>query len=231
MKGQILSGTLREGEKLSNEIDLARAYGVSRHTVRQAILGLVGEGLLMRSRGLGTFVRRTLVVDDAMSFVRFVNSEPDGMHKAELVAVAVLDPPAEAATALALGPGERVYRILLRRVRKAEPLAVRTLFIPERLAPGLGDLLAHQSFETALDTLELTPAQALQTFRSLACSAEDAAHLHMPEGDPVMVWQGTVYTRMGLLLAFVRTVFRGDRTSFTIRQGRAVVETRIAPPP
>lgn len=222
VKRQILSGTLPEGEKLPNEVDLAQAYGVSRQTVRQAILDLVAEGLLVRSRGLGTFVRHTLFVDDAESFVRFQESESSGLHRAELVEANLLVPPPEVAGPLSLGPGDRVCAVLLRRWRQGTPLALRTVFIPEHLAPELPDLLTRQSFEAALDALGLTPAQAVQTFRALRCGPEEATYLRMPAGDPVMVWQGNLYTRTGLLLAFVRTVFRGDRVSFTIRQGRAI---------
>ena len=44
------------GRKLPSENELCRAYGVTRPTVRQALEGLLREGLVSKRRGLGTFV-------------------------------------------------------------------------------------------------------------------------------------------------------------------------------
>lgn len=44
------------GEKLPNEVDLARELGVSRTTLREALHSLVSQGLLEVRRGRGTFV-------------------------------------------------------------------------------------------------------------------------------------------------------------------------------
>ncbi len=46
------------GQKIPSEHDLARRFGVSVMTVRQALAGLVNEGLLLRRRGSGTFVAK-----------------------------------------------------------------------------------------------------------------------------------------------------------------------------
>src|ERR671915_1617105 len=46
-------GKLRAGDRLPSENDFARAYGVSRHLVRQALLGLVAEGKVVARQGYG----------------------------------------------------------------------------------------------------------------------------------------------------------------------------------
>ncbi len=46
----------RIGEKIPSEESLASEFGVSRMTVRQAIIELVNEGILCRIQGRGTFV-------------------------------------------------------------------------------------------------------------------------------------------------------------------------------
>ncbi|HHW49240.1 MAG TPA: GntR family transcriptional regulator [Clostridiaceae bacterium] len=54
----IKSEKLKPGDQIETEIELAEKFGVSRHTIRQAIGELVAEGWLYRVQGKGTFVDR-----------------------------------------------------------------------------------------------------------------------------------------------------------------------------
>ena len=49
-------GSLINGQKIPSENELARDFGISRQTVRQAVGELVSEGLLYRIKGSGTYV-------------------------------------------------------------------------------------------------------------------------------------------------------------------------------
>ena len=55
LKEQIVSGKLRAGDKLPSENELSRAYGVSRQTVRKALLILENAGYIYAEHGRGTF--------------------------------------------------------------------------------------------------------------------------------------------------------------------------------
>lgn len=52
----IQSGTLDFTLPISTEVELAKAYEISRNTVRKALQALTNEGLLYKRHGLGTFV-------------------------------------------------------------------------------------------------------------------------------------------------------------------------------
>lgn len=60
IKAAILSGTLRGGERLPGEVDLAQQFGVSRATVREALGSLAAQNLIVKTPGAGggSFVRR-----------------------------------------------------------------------------------------------------------------------------------------------------------------------------
>ncbi len=49
-------GTYRSGDQLPSEADLAAQLGISRPTLREALLNLEQEGLVVRKHGVGTFV-------------------------------------------------------------------------------------------------------------------------------------------------------------------------------
>ncbi|MEQ4674222.1 pyruvate dehydrogenase complex transcriptional repressor PdhR [Providencia vermicola] len=56
----IFEGTLRPGEKLPPERELAKQFDVSRPSVREAIQTLEAKGLLSRRQGGGTFVQKKM---------------------------------------------------------------------------------------------------------------------------------------------------------------------------
>lgn len=55
VKSKIIDGTYSPHQKISSESELMKEFGVSRHTVRQAIGDLVLKGWLYREQGSGTF--------------------------------------------------------------------------------------------------------------------------------------------------------------------------------
>lgn len=55
---QIVSGALKEGDKLPSENQICRSSQVSRPTVREALMRLHADGLVTTRQGSGTFVQR-----------------------------------------------------------------------------------------------------------------------------------------------------------------------------
>jgi GntR family transcriptional regulator len=54
----LVAGRLEPGDKLPNELEIAERFGVSRATVREAVLGLLQAGYLSRRHGSGTYVTK-----------------------------------------------------------------------------------------------------------------------------------------------------------------------------
>ena len=57
LREQIQAGELRAGQALPSEASLSQRFGVGRDAVRDALASLRGEGLVITTRGIGTFVR------------------------------------------------------------------------------------------------------------------------------------------------------------------------------
>lgn len=58
IRSDIATGVAGKDGRLPPEMELAKRYGVNRHTVRSAIAALEQEGVLRSEQGRGTFVRR-----------------------------------------------------------------------------------------------------------------------------------------------------------------------------
>jgi DNA-binding GntR family transcriptional regulator len=74
LRDDVLSGRYGDGDQLPTEAQLASTHGVSRQTVRRAMLQLVGEGLVYRVAGRGTYP-----VDQSERYLRHQGSIEDLM--------------------------------------------------------------------------------------------------------------------------------------------------------
>jgi DNA-binding FadR family transcriptional regulator len=54
---KIVSGELREGDKLPSENEISRSFNVSRPVIREALLRLQVDGLIYSRQGAGSFVK------------------------------------------------------------------------------------------------------------------------------------------------------------------------------
>ncbi|MCR4746114.1 MAG: GntR family transcriptional regulator [Lachnospiraceae bacterium] len=69
---------LKPGDKLPSEAELMKTYSVSRITIRSAISELEEDGLVIRSRGKGTFIasKKTMYsMDDTVGFTHSCQQE------------------------------------------------------------------------------------------------------------------------------------------------------------
>src|SRR2546422_226556 len=117
---RIESGELRQGQKLPSEREYADQLGVSLAPIRQAILDLVKEGYLHRTRGRGTFVQEAKVDEKIAILSSFTQSmrakgiEPDIRIRFRGLVIA------EPVLGEALRTRERKL-MLIRRIASASP--------------------------------------------------------------------------------------------------------------
>lgn len=64
MKEKIENGIYKPNDQLPFEAEMCEAYGVSRITVKKAMDLLVNEGLVVKRRGAGTFVKNIPLMTD-----------------------------------------------------------------------------------------------------------------------------------------------------------------------
>ena len=125
-------------DRFPTDRELVEEYGVSRHTVREAVQRLRSRGLVERHRGRGSIVRPDQLhqpVGTLYSLFRAV--EDRGLpQRSEVLGLAeVVDPPAAAR----LGTQDDTPLIRLERLRYAgdEPLALDVVWLPAEIARPL----------------------------------------------------------------------------------------------
>ena len=220
IRARITSGALPPGTRLAPEPELMAEHGVSRATVRQALGGLIADGLLEIRRGLGTYVtapRFEHTIGGFYSFSREI--ERHGLVPGTTVLGLWTEPAPEAvAEALALPGGTPV--IALRRLRLAgtEPLVVETSHLPAARFPGLEavDFSRVRLYDTLLNVFGCRPTRARETFEPILLSADEAALLGQRRGEPALRVDRIAYDQDDTPIESCRSTVRGDRYRYSV---------------
>jgi GntR family transcriptional regulator len=221
LKGQILSGVLKPGDKIPPETDLCTRYGVSRITVRQAIHSLVEEGFLYRKQGKGTFVTSPKLRRRLPKLYSFTEDMLElGLRpSSKVLACEVIVADRKTEEILKLPPGEeRVNRIVRVRCANDEPILIETTFIPLYLCPGLieEDLEKGSLYAVLRDKYGLLLDHAYETYEVGKVRKEEAQHLKCRAGLPAFVIERVTYLRNEIPVELTKSVARGDRLRFTV---------------
>lgn len=148
LRGELhaLLESLRVGDRLPSERDLAQRWGVARETVRRVVDTLVGEGVLERRHGSGTFlVPRPQV--RALGLTSFHSDmEARGLVPGtQVLSFRTIATPAAIASQLRMPVGDPAYHFTRLRLGSGEPIAVETTWLPVVVAPGLHESDLHGS--------------------------------------------------------------------------------------
>jgi GntR family transcriptional regulator len=140
------------GGKFYTDSELCEMFRVSRMTVRQAVQELVDDGLVKRSRGIGTFVVARPAADRPTPLQGFreqwlADGRPMGV---ELLAYQTVPCPPGFAEDLAVARNAPVRYVLRLRSAGAVPIALDHRYIPVAIAAGLSQADAASSILRAL---------------------------------------------------------------------------------
>ena len=242
VRDRIRDGRFSDGVQLPPEVELATSLGVSRTTVREALLQLEQEGLLIRRHGHGTFVRSAARLRGSLNanlsateVIRGHGMEPGTSH-ARVEEVGADD---EAAAPLGLAPGAPVIR--LERVRTADgrPVIFTVDVIPSRLFrrrrrsttdalldPGLS---LYRLYAERLGR-SITDGQA--SIRLTRADTLVADRLGIPAGSPILRLEQVDATAEGEQVLFSVESYVADTFEFSVhRRGPALeaLPTRARP--
>jgi len=122
------------------EHQLMAEYGISRHTVREAVRRLRDEGFVAGSRGRHSTVRSEAIEQPLGSlYSLFAAVESRGMQQRSEVLVKEVAPDPAAAEKLGVAPGEPLFHLERLRFADDEPLARDRVWLPAEAAQPLLD--------------------------------------------------------------------------------------------
>jgi GntR family transcriptional regulator len=185
------AGEYPPGARIPSETALAERYGVTRMTVRQAVDGLITDGLVTRRQGSGTYVLRPLQAQRALNrLTGFTEDMHAQGHRATSVELerGEREPSPFVQEQLELQAGAHV--ILLERLRTVEhdPVAVHRVWLPLWLAPELArrSIDGASLYQTLEQDLGVRLGSARQRITAVAATKRQAELLRVSRGSPLL---------------------------------------------
>lgn len=215
IKKRISAGTWRPGDPVPSESVLMEQFGVSRMTVNRALRELMGEGLVTRVQGSGTFVAElhrissTLTIRDIHDEV----TERGHLHTAKVVLAESEKASADLALTLGLRTGARVFHTILVHLENGVPIQYEDRFVNPAAAPAYleNDFTQVTPTHHLLEAAPLT--QASYSIEACLPSPQEAKHLGIKSGEACLAMMRR--TVSGANIASVaRLVYPGSRYSF-----------------
>lgn len=207
-------------DRFPTDLELVDEYGVSRHTVRDAVGRLCDDGLLERQRGRGTVVRHTTFEQPLGTLYSLFRSiEAQGVEQDSQVRD--LSEVTDRAAAQRLGLEADAPLVHLRRLRLAnrEPLALDESWLPAELARPLLDVdFGHTALYTELAThCGVEPVAGFERIRPVVPTPEQRRDLDLPEGTAAFAVERLARDETERAVEWRVSLVRGDRYGFVAR--------------
>jgi GntR family transcriptional regulator len=228
LREQLSEGRFDAG--LPSELQLVKAFGVARVTVRRALEQLAAEGLIERTPGRGTTpIRRAdaaagaapeapraqlngllenIVTMGLRTSVRVVDCETVGVSE-------------PVARALALPPDARVQKAVRVRSTREGPLSHITTWVPAPLALRFGRReLARKPILVLLEESGVRIGRATQTLSARLADATVATHLDVAVGSALLAVHRLVLDADDRPVQWLHGLYRPDRYHYEMQLSR-----------
>lgn len=217
LEHMIESGELPMGTRLENETDLAGRLGLSRPTMRRAIEYLVGRGLLIRKRGIGTQVVHTKVTRQVELTSLYDDLAKTGRAPATTVTSFRTEAAdEELAATLGIAAGTPVYVFERLRYADAEPLALMRNHVPGHLLRLTAADLETQGLYNLFRANGVTMRIARQAIGARAATPAEARALGEKRGAPLLTMERSAYDEQGRAVEHGHHLYRASRYSFDL---------------
>jgi GntR family transcriptional regulator len=215
MRERIESGNWKPGQQLPSEMELCTRYKVSRTTMRQAISHLVDEGLIIRERGRGSFIRDSMITAGARGLTSF-SDEMAALGKragAQVLSIQLEPASAEIANRLRIKQEEPV--VVIKRVRYANesPIGIQIASLPAVRFPGLEitDLTNQSLYAYLQQRYGVVVAEAEEIFTITSIAGADAQLLMIADGTCGFHVERLTFDDHQEPFEFVTSLMRSDR--------------------
>lgn len=223
---------LAEGEfadRFPTDHELVEDYGVSRHTVREAVRRIHADGILDRRRGRGTYVKSSEFEQPLGTLYSLFRSiEAAGVGQTSVVLDKQLRSDPGVAEHLGVEAGTVLFYLERLRLAGEEPLALDRAWIPESIAGPLmkADFSRTALYDELADRCGVRPETGTELIRPILPDEGDMEQLGLAHGDAAFLILRKTYAA-GAPLEWRESIVRGDVYSFRVDWGEGDTVTEL----
>lgn len=214
---RIKSGVWPPNTAIPSERELSEQFGVSRMTVRQALLDLTRNGMLRREIGVGTFVAEPRITQRLTRLTGFSEDmRARGKQPSTRVLSLAMSPATPvAAEMLGIELGSEVLVAERLRLADDEPMAVE---ISHLSFAGFRTLSAAD-LEGSLYALlsqrfNIVPTRARQRITAAVSDKRESELLGLKRGTPVLRLRRVTFDQSDRRFEYVESTYRSDKYVF-----------------
>jgi GntR family transcriptional regulator len=203
------------GTPFPTERDLCDEYGVSRTTVRQALMILEREGLLKREQGRGTFVTNRQLRDIPFRLYGYMDDLflIGSKTRLELTRRELITLNAFAARDMELDEGDEAYFFEgIRHFNGGDRNALFHAWVPRSIGEKISlDDLPSPFLIAMVEQISLERVRrAHQRISAAVATAEHESTIDVTIGDPILIVKHIYYSAGDTVLEVAETHFSGD---------------------
>ncbi|MEA3117562.1 MAG: GntR family transcriptional regulator, phosphonate transport system regulatory protein [Paraburkholderia sp.] len=223
LASEIAASGFGESGRLPSESELAKRFGVNRHTVRRAMLGLAAQGLVSVEQGRGTFVQPGAIDYTIGRRTRFTENLREQGHSANGTVLSAASVKAEPKVAKALGlrTNTLVYRVESLHAADGVPLTYALAWYPAARFSGLPEALERTggAFSEALAQYGVADySRRWNRIGSALPDADIARRLNINRQQPVLWVENVDVDADGTPIKYGITHFAADRVQLFVEQ-------------
>ena len=219
IRDAIAQGVLPVGDRLPAERELCRRFGVSRATVRRALVELEAQGRIKAAGTRGWFVTALVEPDVLMGFTDLA-ARRGFETTSRVLASAVRAPNLDEAEVLRAPPGSAVLELERVRLMDGVPVGWQRAIAAAWLAPSLADLsYEHASLFQGFREHDITPTRADYGVAAIPADARASELLLVPLGTCLLQVKAVTSDQHGRPIEISEGTFLGDRYRFTASVG------------
>lgn len=209
IRSKIFDKKYTYGQKLPYEYVLCVAYHCNKETMKKALDILVKEGLIVRRRGAGTFVKDYDASADhitkAMQAGQGLSKQLEGKAKltSEIIEFEVVPSDEHISKKLQIEEGSFVYHIIRRRIVNDEPYCIEIMYMPISIIPNLKvEHLQNSIYKYIEKELKLKIQSTHKTIRGHLSSQLEQQYLGLKEYEPYFEVEQTAYLSSGVIFEY-----------------------------
>lgn len=225
IRKKIQNGIYAPGSQIALEKEMSEEYKASRVTIKRAVDELVKQGLLVKRRGWGTYVKnldnkyaKELSINASIEnqFLGFTETFKDREIHTDVLKFEVIHPPQDIASKLDMSVEDFVYDITRVRILESTPIVVEYMMMPIQLVPGLRQEIIEKSIYNYIEkNLKLTIQSAHRTIRAVQSTELERKHLQIDEKMPIFEVAQVAFINDGRPFEYSVSHHRADKCSFS----------------